>query len=90
MTRKATLTYDLGLDPGIHSNIAKVAGVDAGLTALDAAIQTHGGNGVALEYQLANYWFLLRTLKIGPVSKEMVLNHVAEHALGLPRSYSVR
>jgi alkylation response protein AidB-like acyl-CoA dehydrogenase len=87
MSRKACLMYDLGLDPGESTNIAKVTGVDAGLAALDAAIQTHGGNGVALEYQLSNYWFLLRMLKIGPVSKEMVLNFVAEHSLGLPRSY---
>jgi alkylation response protein AidB-like acyl-CoA dehydrogenase len=87
MSRKACLMYDLGLDPGESSNLAKVTGVDAGLAALDAAIQTHGGNGVALEYQLTNYWFLLRMLKIGPVSKEMVLNFVAEHSLGLPRSY---
>jgi alkylation response protein AidB-like acyl-CoA dehydrogenase len=87
MTQKACMLYDLGLDPGEASNMAKVTGVDAGLAALDAAIQTHGGNGVALEYQLSNYWFLLRMLKIGPVSKEMVLNFVAEHSLGLPRSY---
>jgi alkylation response protein AidB-like acyl-CoA dehydrogenase len=87
MSRKACLMYDLGLDPGELTNIAKVTGVDAGLAALDAAIQTHGGNGVALEYQLSNYWFLLRMLKIGPVSKEMVLNFVAERSLGLPRSY---
>jgi hypothetical protein len=42
---------------------------------------------VALEYQLANYWFIVRTLKIGPVSREMILNFVAERTLGLPRSY---
>jgi alkylation response protein AidB-like acyl-CoA dehydrogenase len=87
MSRKACLMYDLGLDPGELTNIAKVTGVDAGLAALDAAIQTHGGNGVALEYQLPNYWFLLRMLRIGPVSKEIVLNFVAERSLGLPRSY---
>jgi alkylation response protein AidB-like acyl-CoA dehydrogenase len=87
MSQKACLMYDLGIDPGEASNIAKLTGVDAGLAALDAAIQTHGGNGVAHEYQLANYWFLLRTLKIGPISKEMVLNFIAERSLGLPRSY---
>ena len=87
MTAKACLLYDSGEFPGESSNIAKVAGVDAGLHALDAAIQVHGGNGVSNEYQLANYWFLLRMLKIGPVSKEMVLNFIAEHSLGLPKSY---
>lgn len=44
-------------------------------------------NGVATEYRLANYWFLMRTLKIGPISREMILNFVAQHTLGLPRSY---
>lgn len=87
MTAKACMLYDLGRDGGEAANMAKLTGVDAGLHCLDAAIQTHGGNGVALEYQLTNYWFLLRMLKIGPVSKEMILNFVAEHTLGLPKSY---
>jgi len=87
LTARALAMYDAGLDTGEYSNMAKLTGVDAGLHCLDAAIQTHGGNGVAREYQLANYWFLLRTLKIGPVSREMVLNFVAEHSLGLPKSY---
>jgi len=64
--------------------MAKPVGVDAGPDCLDATIQTHGGSS---EPRLANYWFSLRTLKIGPSSKEMVLNFVAEHTLGLPRSY---
>jgi len=64
--------------------MAKLTGVDAGLACLDAAIQTHGGNAVALEYRLSNYWFLLRLLKIGPVSKEMILNFIAEHMQRLP------
>jgi alkylation response protein AidB-like acyl-CoA dehydrogenase len=87
LTTRALALYDAGLDTGEYSNMAKLTGVDAGLHCLDAAIQTHGGNGVSREYQLANYWFLLRTLKIGPVSREMVLNFIAEHALGLPKSY---
>jgi alkylation response protein AidB-like acyl-CoA dehydrogenase len=87
MTQKACLLYDQGHDPGETANMAKLLGVDAGTACLDAAIQTHGGNGVALEYQLANYWFLLRMLRIGPVSKEMILNFVAQNTLGLPRSY---
>lgn len=87
MTQKACAMYDLGQDTGMHSNMAKMTGVDAGLGCLDAAIQTHGGNGLALEYQLTDYWFLLRALQIGPVPKEMILNFIAERALGLPRSY---
>jgi len=87
MTQRACALHDLGGDAGEASNMAKLLGADAGTRALDRAIQTHGGNGVALEYQLANYWFIVRTLKIGPVSREMILNFVAERTLGLPRSY---
>jgi len=87
LTRRACALYDLGEDAGAASNMAKLAGADAGCKSLDHAIQTHGGNGVALEYELANYWFIVRTLQMGPVSREMVLNYVAERLLGLPRSY---
>jgi alkylation response protein AidB-like acyl-CoA dehydrogenase len=54
---------------------------------LDAAIQTHGGNGMATEYGLADLWGLLRLLRIAPVSREMILNFVAQQSLGLPKSY---
>jgi alkylation response protein AidB-like acyl-CoA dehydrogenase len=87
MAEKACRRYDAGRDAGEASNMAKYLGARAGLHALDAAIQVHGGNGVAMEYQLANYYFIVRMLNIGPVSKEMILNHIAEHTLGLPRSY---
>ena len=87
MTAKALALYDLSRDAREYANMAKLTGVEAGLACLDAAIQTHGGYGVAREYQLGNYWFLLRMLKIGPVSREMILNFIAEHALGLPKSY---
>jgi len=87
MTERACRLYDCGFEAGEASNMAKYLGARAGLHALDAAIQVHGGNGVALEYQLANYFFIVRMLNIGPVSKEMILNFVAERTLGLPRSY---
>jgi alkylation response protein AidB-like acyl-CoA dehydrogenase len=87
MTAHACRLYDAGVEAGEAANEAKYLGAQAGLHALDAAIQVHGGNGVAMEYQLANYFFLVRILNMGPVSKEMILNFVAEHSLGLPRSY---
>jgi alkylation response protein AidB-like acyl-CoA dehydrogenase len=55
---------------------------------LDHAIQTHGGNGVALDYALTQYWFLARLQLIAPVSKQTILNYISEHSLGLPRSYA--
>ena len=87
MTWKAARLYDAGAPAGEASNMAKFAAAEAGIRCVDQAMQTHGGNGVALEYQLSNYWFTVRLLRIAPVSREMILNYVAEHSLGLPRSY---
>jgi alkylation response protein AidB-like acyl-CoA dehydrogenase len=67
--------------------MAKLLGADAGLMCLDRSIQAHGGNGMASEYGLAGLWFIVRLLRIAPVSREMILNYVAQHSLGLPRSY---
>jgi alkylation response protein AidB-like acyl-CoA dehydrogenase len=87
MTDRACALYDNGADVGELANLAKYLGASAGLEALDAAVSVHGGNGVTYEYQLAPYFWVLRMLNMGPVSKEMILNFVAEHSLGLPRSY---
>ena len=60
---------------------------DAAGAALDQAIQVHGGNGLSTAYGLATLWGMTRLLRIAPVSREMLLNFVAQHSLGLPRSY---
>ena len=67
--------------------MAKYAAAEAAIAAVDAAIQAHGGNGLASEYGLIPYWGLARLLRIAPVNREMILNYVAQHSLGLPRSY---
>ena len=72
---------------GEAANIAKFAASEAALRALDQAIQTHGGNGLAHEYGLSELWFVTRLMRTAPVSREMVLNFVAQTSLGLPRSY---
>jgi alkylation response protein AidB-like acyl-CoA dehydrogenase len=87
MTEKAAWLHDRGEAAGEASNMAKYAAAEAALAALDAAIQTHGGNGMASEYGLAHLWGMARLLRIAPVSREMVLNHIAQHTLRLPRSY---
>jgi alkylation response protein AidB-like acyl-CoA dehydrogenase len=87
MTRQAAWQHDHGEPAGEASNMAKYAAAEAALAACDAAIQTHGGNGVATEYGLIPYWGLARLLRIAPVNREMILNYVAQHSLGLPRSY---
>ena len=69
------------------ANMAKYAAAEAGLHALDASIQTHGGNGLSSEYGLADLWGMVRLLRIAPVSREMVLNFIAQQSLGLPKSY---
>jgi alkylation response protein AidB-like acyl-CoA dehydrogenase len=87
MTRQAAWQHDHGAPAGESSNMAKYAAAEAALAALDAAIQAHGGNGLASEYGLMPYWGLARLLRIAPVNREMILNYVAQHSLGLPRSY---
>jgi len=87
MMRKAAWLFDHGRPGGAEANMAKMAAADAGLEACDVAIQVHGGNGFTREYEVVNYWPLLRLIKTAPVSREMILNYVGEHVLGLPRSY---
>ena len=87
VTERACEIYDGGAEDGELANMAKYLGAAAGLEALDAAVAVHGGNGVTYEYQLAPYFWVVRMLNMGPVSKEMILNFVAERSLGLPRSY---
>jgi alkylation response protein AidB-like acyl-CoA dehydrogenase len=87
MTHRAAALHDRGLPAGEASNMAKYAAAEAAIAAVDAAIQTHGGNGVSAEFGLMPYWGMARLLRIAPVNREMILNFVAQHSLGLPRSY---
>ena len=90
MMQKAAWLHDHDASPetaGEAANMAKYAAAEAGVHAVDAAIQTHGGNGMASEYGLADMWGFVRFLRIAPVSREMILNYVAQRSLGLPRSY---
>lgn len=87
MTQKAAWAYDAGLEAAEAANMAKFAAAEAGLAALDQAIQTHGGNGLSSEFGLADLWGMARLLRTAPISREMILNFVAQHSLGLPKSY---
>src|SRR4051794_40331549 len=87
MMRKAAALYDAGMPAAEESNMAKYAAAEAGIHCVDQAIQTHGGNGFALEYGLTDMYWGVRLVRTAPVSREMILNYVAEHSLGLPRSY---
>lgn len=87
MALKAAWAFDQGLPAGEFSNIAKYAGAEAGIHAVDAAIQTHGGNGFTKEYGIYDLYGLVRLLRTAPLNRELVLNYIAEHVMGLPRSY---
>ena len=85
--RKATWLYDAGKPCGREANTAKYLCAEAGFTAADRALQTHGGMGYSEEYHVARYFREARLLRIAPLSQEMVLNYLGSHVLGLPRSY---
>ncbi|HEX4906346.1 MAG TPA: acyl-CoA dehydrogenase family protein [Acidimicrobiales bacterium] len=85
--REASWRYDNGLPCAEHANTAKLLAAEAAFDAADRALQTHGGMGYAKEYDVERYWREARLMKIAPISQEMVLNYLAEHVLGLPRSY---
>lgn len=89
MTQKAAALYDAGEDraAGEAANMAKYAAGEAVAGAVDQAIQVHGGNGLSTEYGLGAMLAASRLSRIAPVSREMILNFVAQHTLGLPRSY---
>jgi alkylation response protein AidB-like acyl-CoA dehydrogenase len=86
-TARSAELFDTGVPAGEAANIAKFAASEAALKALDQAIQTHGGNGLSHEYGLSELWFVTRLMRTAPVSREMVLNFIAQTSLGLPRSY---
>ena len=89
MTQKAAALYDAGDDmaAGEAANMAKYAAAEAACDAADRAVQAHGGNGITQEYGMAGLLVATRAGRIAPVSREMILNFVAMHSLGLPKSY---
>jgi acyl-CoA dehydrogenase len=84
---KAAWTFDRGQNPGSLANMAKLVGTEWACIAADQAMQTLGGYGYTADYHIERYWRDLRLLKIAPVTQEMTLNYIAQHALKLPRSY---
>ncbi len=89
MIQKAAALYDAGDDVGAGeaANMAKYAAGEAACRTVDHALQTHGGFGLARESGMAALLVASRLGRIAPVSREMILNFVAQHSLGLPRSY---
>ena len=90
LTYRAAWAFDRGDPPpvvGAHANMAKFMAAEVGVKAADRAIETLGGYGFSEEYGIIHAWEGARLLRTAPVSREMILNFVAEHVLELPRSY---
>ncbi|MAY96472.1 MAG: hypothetical protein CMH84_08035 [Nocardioides sp.] len=89
MTQRAAWLHDQGepLAAGEAANMAKFAAAEAGMAALVQAILAQGGNGLSTEYGLATLRGSMRLMRTAPISREMILNYVARHSLGLPSSY---
>ncbi len=87
MNHKAAWAFDHGQPCGAEANMAKYVAAEAAFQAADQAMQVHGGYGYTTEYHLERYWRDIRLFRIAPVTQEMTLNYVAEHVLGLPKSY---
>lgn len=89
MTRYAAGLFDGGdkVTAAAYANMAKFAAAEAATEACDLAIEVHGGSGFSTDVDLITVWPLIRMLRTVPVSREMILNYIGEHVLGLPRSY---
>jgi acyl-CoA dehydrogenase len=87
MVREAARRYEAELDCGTEANMAKLLAADASNEAANVCIQTHGGFGFAAEYDIERKFRETRLYQVAPVSTNLILSYLAEHALGLPRSY---
>lgn len=87
MVHEAARIFDAGGNAGMHSNMAKYAAAEAGIKAVDVSMQVHGGSGFTGEIDIITLWPVVRLLRTAPISREMILNYIGEHVLGLPRSY---
>lgn len=87
MVHEAARKYDAGEDIGAEANMAKLLAADASWAAADMCVQTHGGFGFAEEYDIERKFRETRLYQVAPISTNMILSYLAEHVLGLPRSY---
>lgn len=87
MLREALRLYEAGENPGEEANMAKMLAADASWEAAEACVQTHGGFGFAEEYDVERKFRETRLYQVAPISTNLILSYLAEHVLGLPRSY---
>jgi len=84
---KAASLYDRGQPCGAEANMAKVVAVEAGIQAVYYAMQTFGGYGYAVDYDVERWWREVNLTRLAPVTHQMALSFIGEHVLGLPKSY---
>ena len=87
MVKEALRLYESGANPGAEANMAKMLAADASFEAANVCIQTHGGFGFAEEYDVERKFRETRLYQVAPISTNLILSYLAEHVLGLPRSY---
>ena len=87
MVHEAARKYEAGEDIGAEANMAKLLAADASWVAADMCVQTHGGFGFAEEFDIEQKFRETRLYQVAPISTNMILSYLAEHVLGLPRSY---
>ena len=87
MMGEAAGLYDKGEQPGEEANLAKMLAADASWAAAEACMQTHGGFGFAEEYDIERKYREARLYRTAPISTNLILSYIAEHVLGMPRSY---
>ena len=87
MVLRAAAAYDRGEEAGVYANAAKYCAAEAGSRACETAMLTHGGMGYAREYHVERYFREIQIARVAPISPQLILSHIAERALGLPKSY---
>jgi alkylation response protein AidB-like acyl-CoA dehydrogenase len=87
MVHDATRRFEAGEDCGAEANMAKLLAADASNEAANVCIQTHGGFGFAEEFDIERKFRETRLYQVAPISTNLILSFLAEHELGLPRSY---
>jgi acyl-CoA dehydrogenase len=87
MTHKAAWAFDQGLPAGEYSNMAKYFSAEAGIHAVDAAVQCFGGNAFTKDYGIFDIYPIVRLLRTAPLNREIILSYIGEHVMGMPRSY---
>jgi acyl-CoA dehydrogenase len=84
---RAAAAYDRGEDAGAFANAAKYFAAEAGHRACETAVLTHGGMGYAREFHVERFFREIQIARIAPVSAQLILSHIGERVLGLPKSY---